>query len=348
MRSFHISVILSMMCFLASSLQAQLISVKSEVDRDSMMIGDQVVYKIRVEAAENVEFQLPILRDTLSSDLEVLFPIASDSTMKEGKRVVEHSYMITGFESGLQLIPSQPVVFRVGEQTDTALSMPLMMQVFEPEVDTAQQIKPIKPPLNTPLTFREALPWIGVGLGSAVVVASLIFLIRYYRRRSKDPALLSLKPQDPAHVIAFRELDKLKEEKFWEHGEVKLYYTRLTEITRQYIERQYGIPAMERTTEEILHAFRKSNLEENLLDEMLKELLLLADLVKFAKEDPLPVDNQTHLNNAYIFVQKTYPLFYKEHLQETKPETEPEKSSLQEPVEVMETGEQKGGKVNDE
>jgi hypothetical protein len=52
--------------------------------------------------------------------------------------------------------------------------------------------------------------------------------------------------------------------------------------------------------------------EDNLLDEMLRELLELADLVKFAKEDPLPVDNQTNLNNAYILVQKTYPLFYME------------------------------------
>ncbi|MCK4749829.1 MAG: hypothetical protein KAT15_22390, partial [Bacteroidales bacterium] len=97
--------------------------------------------------------------------------------------------------------------------------------------------------------------------------------------------------------------------------------TRLTEITRLYIERQYGIPAMERITEEILEAFRRSNTEDSLLDDMLKELLELADLVKFAKEDPLPVDNHTNLNNAYIFVQKTYPLFYaeKEELKEEEP-----------------------------
>ena len=73
---------------------------------------------------------------------------------------------------------------------------------------------------------------------------------------------------------------------------------------------QYDIPAMESTSNEILDAFRKANPDDNLLDDILKELLELADLVKFAREDPLPVDNQTNLNNAYIFVQKTYPLFY--------------------------------------
>jgi hypothetical protein len=67
---------------------------------------------------------------------------------------------------------------------------------------------------------------------------------------------------------------------------------------------------MESTTDEILQAFRRANPDDQLLDDILKELLELADLVKFAKEDPLPVDNQTNLNNAYIFVQKTYPLFY--------------------------------------
>jgi hypothetical protein len=135
-------------------------------------------------------------------------------------------------------------------------------------------------------------------------------LIRRYLKRKRDPEGFSKKPLEPAHVIAFRELDKLKGEKIWTKGEVKQYYTRLTEITRHYIERQYEIPAMESTTEEILHAFKKANPEDMLLDEILRELLELADLVKFAREDPLPVDNQTNLNNAYIFVQKTYPLFY--------------------------------------
>ncbi len=123
-------------------------------------------------------------------------------------------------------------------------------------------------------------------------------------------------------MIAFRELDRLKEQKLWERGEVKQYYTRLTDITRNYIEKQYGIPAMERTTDEILQAFRRVNTDDGILDEMLSGLLQLADLVKFAREDPLPVDNQTHLNNAYLFVQKTYPLFYREETVDLKEVTD--------------------------
>lgn len=292
-------------------VKGQLISVQSLVSSDSLMIGEQITYTLKVDADSEIEFMLPLIRDTLSSHLEVLSPVASDTLVEGNRTVVEQSYMITGFESGSQIVPSQEVIYQRAGGVDTARSMPLIINVYDPVVDTTQQIKPIKPPINTPLTFKELLPWLAIGLAGMLILGTVTWLVLRYLRRKKNPDKYSNKPLEPAHVIAFRELDKLKEDKIWTRGEVKEYYTRLTEITRHYIERQYDIPAMESTTEEILHAFQRANPEDLLLDEILKDLLELADLVKFAREDPLPVDNQTNLNNAYIFVQKTYPLFYR-------------------------------------
>jgi hypothetical protein len=194
--------------------------------------------------------------------------------------------------------------------------MPQIINVFAPAVDTSQQIKPIKPPLDTPVTLKEIYPWALMGAGVWLLGTLIFALIWMYRQRQRDPEIFSIKPLEPAHIVAFRELDRLKEGKIWESGQVKPYYTRLTEITRTYIERLYGIPALERTTYEILEAFRRSNTEDPLLNEMLKDLLELADLVKFAKQDPLPLENQTNLNNAYLFVQKTYPMFYEDKIEE--------------------------------
>ena len=289
----------------------QLISVQSLLGSDSLMIGEQITYTLRVDAESELDFLLPVIRDTLSRNLEVLSPISTDTIVEGDRIVVEQNYIITAFESGSQIVPSQEVIYRRAGGVDTARSMPLILNVYDPVVDTTQQIKPIKPPINTPLTFKELFPWLAAGLGTLLILGTATWLVIRYLRRRKDPERYMHKPLEPAHVIAFRELDKLKEEKIWARGKVKQYYTRLTEITRHYIERQYGIPAMESTTEEILYAFRKANPDDHLLDEILKELLELADLVKFAREDPLPVDNQTNLNNAYIFVQKTYPLFYR-------------------------------------
>jgi hypothetical protein len=314
--NYLIQLSLSFLMVMAAPLQAQLISVRSELSSDSLMIGDQVIYTLRVEAAEQVDFKMPLLRETLGRNLELLSPAVSDTVHAEGRRMVRKSYIITGFEAGMQMVPAHEVIYKSGNLIDTARSMPLMIQVYEPVVDTTQQIKPIKAPINTPITFREVLPWVAVGLGGLVVAMLVFLLLRKYLYRKRDPEGQVERILEPAHVIAFRELDRLKEEKIWEKGQVKQFYTRLTEVTRTYIERQYGIPAMERTTEEILRAFRKSNPEDMLLDEILKELLELADLVKFAKEDPLPVNNQTNLNNAYIFVQKTYPQFYREEVKD--------------------------------
>lgn len=313
---FLIALLFIVLACTSFTAHAQLISVNSELSTDSLMIGDQVIYTIHVDAAEKVEFNMPALRDSLGKKLEILSPIGSDTLVNEGRRMVSQSYLVTGFEAGLQMIPSQEVVYKSGDLSDTARSMPFMVQVHEPAVDTTQQIKPIKPPLNTPLSFREVLPWLGIGLGSLLVATLLFLAVRRYSGRKSEGGEHREELLEPAHIIAFRELDKLKEEKIWEKGKVKLYYTQLTEITRTYIERQYGIPAMESTTEEILLDFRRSNPEDTLLDEILQELLELADLVKFAKEDPLPVDNQTNLNNAYIFVQKTYPQFFREEVKD--------------------------------
>jgi hypothetical protein len=292
--------------------EGQMVSVKSFISSDSMMIGEQLQYTLRVDADNEVEIILPGIKDTLSHTLEVLALLSSDTTLSDNRIEVKQSYLITGFEPGPQIIPSQEVIYKRGGVTDTARSMPLILNVYEPVVDTSQQIKPIKPPINTPVTFREILPWAGIGLGGLVIALLIVWLLQKFLKRKGEPEGDSAAPLEPAHVIAFRELDKLKNENIWTKGEVKEYYTRLTEITRHYIERQYDIPAMESTTEEILDTFRRSNTEDSLLDEILKDLLELADLVKFAKEEPLPIDNQTNLNNAYLFVQKTYPLFYRE------------------------------------
>lgn len=298
--------------FLAMALHAQLISVRSLVSSDSLMIGDQVNFTLRVEAAPDLPFNMPMLQDTLSSSLELLSPVMGDTSLSDDGQVVEHSYLMTSFEAGMHMLPAQEVRYEYNGQVDTARSMPLMIRVYEPEVDTTQAIRDIKAPINTPLSFRELLPWMLLGLGVLLLGTLVAALIWIYLRHRKNPEIFSMKPLEPPHVEAFRQLDELKEAKLWEQGQVKAFYTRLTEITRHYIERQYGIPAMEQTTDDILDAFRASNLDDPLLDDMLEELLELADLVKFAREDPLPLENQTNLNNAYLFIQKTFPMFHSE------------------------------------
>ena len=79
----------------------------------------------------------------------------------------------------------------------------------------------------------------------------------------------------------------------------------LSDTVRAYIEDRYGIAAMESVTYEILDNFKQYSYDDEMLIEMLESLLNLSDLVKFAKENPNAAENEIHLNQAYIFVEKT-------------------------------------------
>ena len=97
----------------------------------------------------------------------------------------------------------------------------------------------------------------------------------------------------------------LSGEKLWQQDRIKEYYTRLTGIIRSYMFRRFGIPAMEMTTYEILDQWERKGMHRDDLKDRLRELLGLADLVKFAREKPLPSFNEANLNHAYEFVKKT-------------------------------------------
>ncbi|MBE9481570.1 MAG: hypothetical protein IMY69_07740, partial [Bacteroidetes bacterium] len=117
---------------------------------------------------------------------------------------------------------------------------------------------------------------------------------------------LKPKPKIPPHVIALDALEKLRINKLWQSGKIKEYHTEITDIIRVYIHERFGIDAMEMTTDEILASFNKKNDEvDDGLKNKLKQTLMLADLVKFAKEKPLPLENDKSLNNSIDFVKET-------------------------------------------
>jgi len=108
----------------------------------------------------------------------------------------------------------------------------------------------------------------------------------------------------PPHEIALQALEELKNEKLWQKGLIKEYYTRLTDILREYIEVRFNIRAIELTTWEILQSFKNSTISRN-DKEMLSEILELADLVKFAKALPVPSENDKSMTDSVGFVNNT-------------------------------------------
>jgi hypothetical protein len=169
--------------------------------------------------------------------------------------------------------------------------------------DTTAKIYDIIKPYRAPLTIGEVLPWILI----IALLGALVWLaIRFLRKLKKSKTgIEAVIDPDPAHIIAFRELEKLRDEQLWQKGEIKYYYTRLTEILRQYLENRFRVFSLELTTSETLAALVKTGFKKDGSYNQLKTVLTGADLVKFAKYNPEPSENESHFQNSWDFVLAT-------------------------------------------
>ena len=303
--------ILVIASLLALASQAQEIKVKAELDSTIILIGDQVTLHLQIEYPDNIKVHFPIPNDSLGESVEVVERLPVDSViLGNNRQLISQDFIVTSFDTGHHQIPPFYFSFHYNGMTDSVKSNTTMLHVFTlPKIDSLMNALKgpidIKAPYEAPVTFKEVAPWI---MGT-LVLAGLVFLILYaLRRKRNNQPLFSLphKPKEPAHVIALRELDHIKEEKIWQQGKIKLYYSEVTDTLREYIENRFGINAMEQTTEEIISAFKyRKDLLDDVTFNNLKRILTNADLVKFAKFEPLPDDNNLALVDAYFFVNQT-------------------------------------------
>jgi hypothetical protein len=154
-----------------------------------------------------------------------------------------------------------------------------------------------------PVTFSEVAIWGGSALAVVALFVGIIYLIR--RMRRKGAVEEKPKPKDPAHIVALRELDHINGEKLWQNGKEKIFYTKVTDALRIYIEDRYDIRTMERTSAEILSDFSKMEVKKSDF-ELLEEIFTVSDLVKFAKYTASQQENEETIPKAVKFVTNTY------------------------------------------
>ena len=129
-------------------------------------------------------------------------------------------------------------------------------------------------------------------------------LMARYARKVRD--IFRPAPPLPPHIAAIQALETLHNQKLWQSGRHKQYYSGLTDILRTYLAGRYGFGAMEMTSDEILAAVRRYDLPQKCVMD-LQAILRDADLVKFAKARPEGTTNEDNYLNAYYFVEETKP-----------------------------------------
>jgi hypothetical protein len=286
---------------------------KSTLSADSLLVGDQVVWTLDFSVPEGkmlavAPYSEILARDTsIKGSVEVVRDFELDTlSVKKNLAQLRGRILLTSFDSGaFRLPPPLILVDKDGSgDADTLKIDPKTLYVNTIPVDTATfKMYDIKPQETYPVTFKEVLPWILLGIGIAVLIWAII---RYFemRRKNKDFFGRSLE-SDPPHIVALKKLEKIRTEKLWQNGKEKLFYTGITDTVREYIEKRYSVRAMEQTSTEIMESLKDKKIEEKVLSD-LGTMFSTSDLVKFAKHTPGAEENEKAIPAAVNFVNFAY------------------------------------------
>jgi hypothetical protein len=308
----HIFYLLLVSCFLllGSKLFSQNVQAFVTIDSSKIRIGEQTKIELYITYSakeKSLKIQWPTIGDTLRKEVDVVNVSKIDTTIPDKNKpdeIQQHQTVtITSIDSGYWAI--SPFAFIVNNDTAKPVeTQPILLEVQNIPVDTAEaSIKDIKAPFDEPFDWHEYLPYAYWTLAAVAILTLVIFLIRKYFKKPIQ-IIVPPKPLEPPHISALQNLENIRNQKLWQEGKYKEYHTLISDTLRMYIEGRYGIAAMELTSDEIFKVM-KSQVVDPVSMEKLRQVLVLADYVKFAKVIPIDVENELSITAAFDFVNGT-------------------------------------------
>ena len=287
-----------------TTLFAQKVTTSVDVTKNKIGAEFKLTLKTDVDTLSKVKF--PEVKNFGAFEVIQSYKI---DTVKNGARYeLIKKYGLTQFDSGKYIIPRIPVLIN----GKPSFSDSIKVEVNNVEVDTLKQkmydikdIAQVESPIGT--------WWIYVLVLLAVAVAGY-FIYQFIKKRQNQPkeeVIVFKSPIEKATTL----LQQLETKELWQKGEIKDYYSELTDIARNYIEEEIHIPAMESTTSELIDGLRKAAKQKKLklsnetvanLEKVLKQ----ADLVKFAKVKPLDFEieeDKKRISSAIVIIHKSIP-----------------------------------------
>lgn len=310
----------------STAVSAATHSIKASLDSAYLLMGRQTRLHLEIIEDKDAAGQLLIKGDTLVKEVEVIDMSQADTTDLGNNRVqIKRDLLIQSFDSGLYTLP--PILYASGG--DTSATDRLTLKVIPVSVDSLATIHTYAGVEEGESRWYDFLPdWItdywGWYLLAIILIAGGIVGYLLVTKKGRAVILPAKKPVPP-YELAMRQLNELKEQHLCENGQEREFYTRLTEILRDYLARRFGINAMEMTSSQIV-SILESNAETRLPNRHMKQILEIADFVKFAKVRPLPDDNVKAFISAMQFVEDTRPIPEPENATDSEESTNNDKN----------------------
>lgn len=282
-----------------------------------LLMGTTTTLNVKIPLpSDSASVEFPLLKESslqkkkymslLNDTIEILTN-HKESIYNDGRQHWKNiDLTVQAFDSGKYEIPA--LDFIVAGQL--VKSNPVELTVIPVKAKADDQIEPFTD-VSEPFELNpnpEEMEEEGPTLIWWLIVAGIVllgFIIWLYLRFRKTGIILSLTKPVPPYLQALNKLKKLQKQNLPQRGRTKEYYTKLTDILRTYLKKQYGIKTIEKTSAEILKAVA-SNSEISQHEILLKGILETADFVKFAKVTPLGTENEKRLREAETFVETTH------------------------------------------
>ncbi|WP_378180522.1 DUF4381 domain-containing protein [Aquimarina sp. SS2-1] len=269
---------MSFILILSGNISAQ---VSANIDSTSVQIGEEIRYKMLVEADSTQIVVFP--EGQTFSPLEVIESYKTDTTKNGSRFNLIKEYALTQFDSGYYTIPRQKVM--IGDQVFFTDS--LKVEIRDVLVDTTKQkMFEIKPLVDVDASFSNWKKYVWWVLIPLAIIGLIIFLL-FRRKKRKEAKEKELPPYERA-ILALQRIDASH---LLEQDSHKEYYSQLSDTARKYIDEEVYDHAMESTTDELIARLDEEiktgalNLDKQTIEE-LKAVLKTADMAKFAKSKP--------------------------------------------------------------
>ncbi len=285
--------------------QEEKLEFSSSVDSTSIKVGQQFNYIIKAESEKIVDLVFP--EKFNFSPFEIAEEFTIDTSFFKGKKTLIKKFKLTNFEEGLYSIQPQQILF----QNKAYFTDSVAIEVRTIKVDTVSKkffdIKEI-------ILNKEQRTPLSKYLFSILIliVGSLIVFLLY--KKFKNHVYNKNDFKTPFEN-AIDELVSLEKETLDSQNDFKLFYSKLTQIAKEYLENDIKISASESTTTQLidkiilLNNSKKINISNEII-ESFKSVLNNADLVKFAKfspEDEVASDDNKVLKSFIVNTKKSIP-----------------------------------------
>lgn len=290
---------------LSSSIFAQQKQVETSIDTTKNKIGAEFKLTLKTVVSSKSKVVFPKLKNI--GPLEVIQSYPIDTVKKNDTYELIKKYGLTQFDSGKYTIPGIKILI----DKQPYLSDSIRVEVANIKVDTLQQkmydIKDI-----TAVDSGIGNWWIYVLIVLVIIgIGAFVYWFVKKRQQKKIEEEVYKTPIEKATSL----LNNLEQKELVQKGEIKEYYSELTDIARNYIEEAIHIPAMESTTSELIQAIRLASTKKKMTltpetVENLERVLRQADLVKFAKSKPLDfeiTDDRNKIQKVILTLDNAIP-----------------------------------------